>query len=277
MDFEVHEVTSVIGSGTEADSDQEFLPFYAANDLTQHLNHRAYFALHRVPRVLSSKQRRSGPRSSYIGSETNISLVDSAQAPYRSDLKQLALEILCTNRDLPMTIPIGKGDTDFTLPLGGPIKSVHCVAGPTQPQPQFAEGEAAWRLISHLSLNYLSLGDSDDSQGAAGLRELLSLYAGSGDTFTRRQVEGIRSVRAEPIIRRVPGGGPTAVARGLEVTITLDEAAFEGTGEFLIGAVLEQFFTKYVSINAFTETVVKTLDRGEVMRWPTRIGRRHQL
>jgi type VI secretion system protein ImpG len=67
------------------------------------------------------------------------------------------------------------------------------------------------------------------------------------------------------------------VARGLEVTITLDEAAFEGTGEFLIGAVLEQFFTKYVSINAFTETVVKTLDRGEVMRWPTRIGRRHQL
>jgi hypothetical protein len=39
-----------------------------------------------VPRVLSSKQRRSGPRSSYIGSETSISLVDSAQAPYRSDL-----------------------------------------------------------------------------------------------------------------------------------------------------------------------------------------------
>lgn len=277
VDFEVYGVTSVVGIGAEADSDQEFLPFYAANDLTQHLNHRAYFALHRVPRVLSSKQRQSGPRSSYIGSETNISLVDSAQAPYRSDLKQLALEILCTNRDLPMTMPIGKGETDFTLPLGGPVKSVRCVAGPTKPQPPFADGEAAWRLISHLSLNYLSLGDSDESQGAASLRELLSLYTGFGDSFAQRQVEGIRSVRAEPIIRRVPGGGPAAVARGLEVTITLDEAAFEGTGEFLIGAVLEQFFTKYVSINAFTETVVKTLDRGEVMRWPTRIGRRHQL
>jgi type VI secretion system protein ImpG len=277
LDFEVYEVTGVVGIGTEAESDQEFLPFYAANDLTQHLDHRAYYALHRVPRVPSSKQRQTGSRSSYIGSETYISLVDSAQAPYRSDLKQLALETLCTNRDLPMMMPIGKGDTDFTLPLGGPVKSLRCVAGPTKPRPPYAEGEVAWRLISHLSLNYLSLGDTDDSQGAASLRELLSLYTGSGDTFARRQVEGIRSVRAEPIIRRVPGGGPAAVARGLEVTVTLDEAAFEGTGEFLIGAVLEQFFAKYVSINAFTETVVKTLDRGEVMRWPIRIGRRHRL
>ena len=43
----------------------------------------------------------------------------------------------------------------------------------------------------------------------------------------------------------------------------------------LLGAVLEQFFAKYVSINSFTETVVSTPDAGEVMRWPARIGRRH--
>ena len=59
--------------------------------------------------------------------------------------------------------------------------------------------------------------------------------------------------------------------------MTLDEAAFEGTGVFLLGAVLEQFFSRYVSINSFTETVVTTVDRGEVMRWPMRTGRRHTL
>jgi len=59
--------------------------------------------------------------------------------------------------------------------------------------------------------------------------------------------------------------------------LTLDEAAFEGTGIFLLGAVLEQFFAKYVSINSFTETVVKSTERGEIIRWPARIGRRQTL
>ena len=71
--------------------------------------------------------------------------------------------------------------------------------------------------------------------------------------------------------------GPITFGRGLEVTVTCDESAFEGASVFLLGAVLEQFFAKYVSINTFTETVVRTLDRGEVMRWPPRIGRRRTL
>jgi type VI secretion system protein ImpG len=45
-------------------------------------------------------------------------------------------------------------------------------------------------------------------------------------------------------------------------------------GVFLLGAVLERFFSKYVSINSFTETALKTVQRGEIARWPARIGRR---
>jgi type VI secretion system protein ImpG len=60
--------------------------------------------------------------------------------------------------------------------------------------------------------------------------------------------------------------------RGLEITLTCDETAFEGAGVFLLGAVLERFFAKYVSINSFTETVLRTVQRGDVMRWPARVG-----
>ena len=56
--------------------------------------------------------------------------------------------------------------------------------------------------------------------------------------------------------------------------MTLDESAFEGFGVFLAGAVLAQFFARYVSINSFTETVLETVDREEVIRWPIRLGRR---
>ncbi len=77
--------------------------------------------------------------------------------------------------------------------------------------------------------------------------------------------------------RRVNKPGPISFARGLEVSVTFDEMNFEGTGVFLLGAVLERFFAKYVSINSFTETVIRTVERGEVMRWPARLGLRHTL
>jgi type VI secretion system protein ImpG len=277
MDFEVYSVTGVTGFGVGNEREQEFLPFYALTDLATMADARAYYTVQREHRLLSSRQRQRGPRSSYIGSEVFVSLVDAGEAPYRHDLRQLAIDTLCTNRDLPLDVPIGKSATDFTLVLSAPVESIRCVAGPSKPRPAFAEGDSAWRLISHLSLNYLSLIDSDPEQGAATLRELLSLYADLDELHIARQLEGVRSISTKPVTRRALLPGPIAFCRGLEVTLTCSEESFEGTGVFLLGAVLERFFSKYVSINSFTETVLRTLGRGEIMRWRTRIGRRHTL
>ena len=113
-----------------------------------------------------------------------------------------------------------------------------------------------------------------ERQGAAAIRDLLKLYGDAGEAAIRKQIEGVRNVASQMITRRIPTPGPITFGRGLEISITCDEAAFEGTGIFLLGAVLEQFLARYVSINSFTETVLKSVDRGEVMRWPARIGRR---
>ena len=276
MDFEVYQVTGVTGIGAE-NEEQDFLPFYASYDRLSQRDQRSFYTVHRLPRLLADQQRRQGPRSSYIGSETYLALVDADETPYRGNLRQLAVAALCTNRDLPLHMPVGRGDTDFTLASGAPVSTVRCLAGPTPPRSSHAHGDTAWRLISHLSLNYLSLADSDPRQGAVALRELLALYGDLADSAIHRQVEGVGSIQATPVTRRAPVPGPIAFARGLEVAITLDEAAFEGVGIFTLGAVLEQFFAKYVSINAFTETVVKSTERGEIMRWPARIGRRATL
>lgn len=279
LDYEVFKVTDVTGHGTSSEDQQEFLPFYACNDLSHYSEHMAFFALRRERRMLSSRQKRRGPRSSYIGSETYISLVDARQAPYSGELKQLSVQTLCTNRDLPLQMSLGGGRTDFTLDISAPVEAVRCMVGPTRPRPSLAhaQGEVSWRLINHLSLNYLSLIDNDERQGAAALREVLSLYGNLAEAGVKKQVEGLKSVRAEQVTRRIPVPGPIAFGRGLEITLTLDESAFEGTGVFLLGAIMEQFFARYVSINSFTETRIRTVDRGEIMRWPVRTGQRHLL
>lgn len=276
LDYEVYQVDTVTGFGARADDEQPFKPFYASTDLSPHED-AAYFAVHRTARAASDKERRLGPRSSYAGSEVYVSIVDAAEAPYRSDLRQLAVTVLCTNRDLPLQMPVGHGSSDFTLEAAAPVKAVKCLTGPTVPRPSYPEGEIAWRLINHLSLNYLSLVDNDEVQGAAALRSLLKLYGEAAEPHIAKQIDGVRSISSKPLMRRVATPGPITFARGLEVTVTFDESAFEGTGVFLLGGVLEQFLAKYVSINSFTETVVKTTDTGEVIRWPATIGKRQAL
>ena len=214
MDYEVFEVRSVIGISGGSEREQEFLPFYTATDLSASRLQRAFYAVHREPRRLSSRQRAQGPRSSYIGSEVFVSLVDANDAPYRSNLSQLSFETLCTNRDLPLDMPIGKGSTDFTMQISAPVGAIRCLAGPTKPRASPAEGDTAWQLISHLTLNYLSLADTDDRQGATALRELLSLYIDANDAAAVKQIEGFARSRRGPSCAefRYPGRLPMAAA-----------------------------------------------------------------
>jgi len=278
MDFEVYSLKEVVGFGSNAEAEQRFRPFFARNNQTAIDEAQAYYTIQRQPRVLSARQSLRGTRSSYVGSEVFVSLVDPNEGPYRSNLRQLAVETTCTNRDLPLHIALGQGRTDFTIESGAPIEAVRCLAGPTPPRTSHAHGDTTWRLISHLSLNYLSLADgSGNAENGSGLREILSLYADLTDPAHRKQIEGIRSTGCTGITRALPVAGPTTFGRGLEVAVTCDETAFEGSGAFLLGAVLQRFFTKYVSINSFTETVLRTVQRGEIMRWPAKLGLRHTL
>jgi type VI secretion system protein ImpG len=279
MDFEVHSVKEVVGYGSSSELKQSFSPFFSWNDQTTAEDAPAYYTLQRQPRMLSARQRAQGTRTSYVGSEVFMALVDPQEGPYRSSLRQLAIETLCTNRDLPLQLAVGQAHTDFTLESGAPVESTRCLAGPTPPRPSYADGDTSWRLISHLSLNYLSLVDGNAGAGekAAALRELLSLYSDVNDSNTRKQIEGVRETASGGITRALPVPGPTTFGRGLEISVTCDESAFEGSGVFLLGAVLERFFAKYVSINSFTETVLRTVQRGEIMRWQARTGLRQAI
>jgi type VI secretion system protein ImpG len=277
MDFEVYDVTGVVGHGAGASGDQAFLPFYTAYSTHWEVAHSGFFTTRREPRLVSSGQKRRGPRSSYIGSEVFVSLVDAAHAPFDGELRQLALETLCTNRDLVLQMPVGLGRTDFSLDVSAPVTSIRIVSGPSRPYGPLADGAIAWRAINHLALNYLSLVNVSEREGAIALRQLLQLYAAGADAGTSRQVEGIRSVRVTPVVRRLPASGPLTFGRGLEIGVTVDELAFEGASAFLLGSVLSEYFARHVSINSFTETVLRSDTRGEINRWMPQWGARPTL
>ena len=138
-------------------------------------------------------------------------------------------------------------------------------------------GRYSWRLVSLLSLNYLSISDTRGGTGRVALQEVLELFADSVRSDAGKLLEGIVDVSSKPIVRRVPFPGTPSFARGLEVGITVNEKNFEGIGPFVFGAVMDRFLSKFVSMNSFVETVLLSTQRKEIMRWPARIGQTSSL
>ncbi|MBV8813763.1 MAG: type VI secretion system baseplate subunit TssF, partial [Verrucomicrobia bacterium] len=278
FDFEVFEIRSVTGYGAQTGEEQAFLPFYltrerlSGNSRAEQL--RGFYTTRRAERYLTAKERQFGRAHPYIGSDVFLSLVDPSAAPYKSELQQLGVTALCTNRHLPLEFATNQGRSDFTIEVNAPVDAIRSVSGPTPPQPALAQGAGAWRLISHLSLNYLSLKDSENGEGANALREILHLYIDPSDRLAQKLVEGVISTALQPVVRRLETPGPITFVRGMEITVELDELSFEGVGAFVFGAVLAEFLGRYVSINSFTETVIKTRQRKEIMRWAAHPGQR---
>lgn len=267
MDFEVHGVESVTGYGAVAE--QHFLPLYTAHH-TGSAEQAAYYTLRREPRLLSPRQKEQGPRSSYIGTEVFLSLVDPQHAPYREELRQLAVSALVSNRDLPTLLPTESGAWRLDAP--GPVRGVECLRGPTRPVQRLPQGDVGWALISQLTLNYLSIAGEDPRRAAAALRSLLLLQGPAKDDGWRRMAEGVLAVQARQVTRRLPFPGPLTFGAGVQIELEVDELAFQGRSAFLLGSVLDRFFTRQAGINSFTELLLRSAARGPIFHGTPRTG-----
>jgi type VI secretion system protein ImpG len=181
----------------------------------------------------------------------------------------LTVRCTCTNRDLPAKLPFGRERGDFELEGASAIKRIIALRKPTATlRPPVGKG-LLWRLISQLSLNYLSLVE----EGRESLQEILRLYNFSDSTYLEKQVAGITRVSGQRHFARVVSENGISFVRGTQVEIEIDEEQFVGGGVYLFAAVLECFLGLYVSMNSFSQLVVRTPQRKEALKqWPPRAG-----
>ncbi|MFY8152579.1 MAG: type VI secretion system baseplate subunit TssF, partial [Hyphomicrobiales bacterium] len=286
LDYEPHSILSVHAHYVGGREKQPVHPLYSSPEGASPTQGLLY-TQRRLPRRRSAAERRLGRASDYTGTDMFISLVEPTGVTDATSVAELSVRALCSNRHLPEHLPTGEGGADFRL-IDNVALDVACLSGPTPPREPIVSqlrlrsetastGVVTWRLINLLSLNHLGLVQRGAGENAEALRELLSLFADLADSATERRIRGIKSVDSRPVVRRFPQRAGTGAARGLEITLVLDEKAFEGSGVFLLGAVLDRFFAEYAAMNHFTQTVIRTVERGEVMRWPPRAGSRRIL
>lgn len=286
LDFEPYRITEVVAHLAGGQAKAEALPLYSGPGRRTPSGDGLYYTLRRVPRKRTARETTFGPDSDYAGTELFVSVAEPPGGTLTPQVAQLGVRGLCSNRHLPEQLPVRTGGVDFTL-LSNVVLDIYCVGGPTVPRPPVVSyqanregghtGTVAWRLVNFLSLNQLGLVDDVRGGGAHNLRELLLLFCDPADAVMKRRIRSIRSLETRPIVRRIRRDGGFGAARGLEITVTVEDAAFEGSGAFVFGVVLERFFAEYVAINRFTQTILKTVERGVVKRWPPTLGTRVPL
>jgi type VI secretion system protein ImpG len=287
LDFEPHRLLEVYGYYPGQPDKVPVPPLYAASMDVAVSDQKLSYTVRRLPRKYSVEEKKYGKASDYTGTDMFLSLHEPAGVHDESSVAELSVRALCSNRHLTEHLPVGEGGADFRL-LDDVMLDVVCVGAPTKPrEPVISQqrgrseiaytGTVAWRLINMLSLNHLGLVQRGAGKDGESLREILAMFGDLADNATERKIRGVRNVTSAPIVRRISRPGGSAIARGIEVSVTLDDKAFEGSGAFLLGAVLDRFFMEYAGLNNFTQTVVRTVERGEIMRWPARIGMRHPL
>jgi type VI secretion system protein ImpG len=261
-----HEVYSIDRVAASSPQGQvvEFSPFFSIKHARGRENDRRYWHAARRPAEETSI---FGDQ----GTEVHLSLVDLKFQPSAPANWTMEVETTCLNRDLPQDLPFGGDQPRLQIREGGGLVArISCVTAPTRTlRPEIGHG-LLWRLISHLSLNHLSL---VDDKRADALREILSLYDFSDSAETRNQIDGILSVHSRRVVGAVHSGGPVSFCKGIEVTVQFDDEKFTGSGLFLFASVLERFFALYSTLNSFSKMVATVKGReGDLRRWPPRIG-----
>lgn len=253
-DYEVYSIDDVRRVETRADGQTitEFRPFYALHHDEAARVGRYWFA-----------RRNDWVAENSPGYETEISVVDADFSPLEARTDTLSLALTCTNRDLPARLAIGLEGGDLFAQSEIDAGSIGLLSRPS-PSVRVPRGAAmAWRLVSHLSLNHVSLA----AQGLAPLKELLALYDTRRTAVSARHIAGIVGIEQKPAVHWLPGRPYATFVRGVEIRLTFDEAHYVGTSLATFVRVLDTFFGLFVRLNSFVQLVAIAGRTGEeIMR-----------
>jgi type VI secretion system protein ImpG len=257
--IEVFSIDEVIAANPKSRESVSLDPVYSYRHTSQQKDGEIYWNASRRTNALGEQQ----PSTLHLA----VVDIDGRLADPEADV--LTVRATCTNFDLPSRLPFGAIEGDFEAEGLPAVKTIVALRRPTASlPPPFGKGQL-WRLISHLSLNYLSLTE----EGRNALQEILRLHNFTESTYLDNHVAGILTLHTKPHFALVGSEYGLMPARGTQVEIEFDEQQYVGGGVYLFATVLEHFLGAYASMNSFSQLVARTNQRKEVMReWPPRAG-----
>ena len=257
--MEIFSIEEVVATNPRLRQSVVLEPMHAYRHQTRNRDDLAFW-------VASRHQNEFGEREPSV---MTISVVDLTGNFTEPEADVLMVKALCTNFDLPSRFQFGSESGDFDLPGYAAAKTVTALRRPTPSIAPSGGKEHFWRLISMLSLNYLSLNE----EGRTAMQEILRLHNVSDSTASENQVGSILTMKSSPGFALVDSAYGLIPARGTQVEMEFDEQQFAGSGLYVFAAVLDRFLAGYASMNSFSQLTARSTLRKEAMgKWPPRAG-----
>ncbi len=253
---EIHSVLEVSGLRDDDGMHHRYVPLFSHQHASAEVEPRGFWLAAREP-----TQREDVP-----GTDVYLSLHHLDLNPTDPADETLLVRTLCTNRALAEQVPAG---AVLMIEEAAPIATIKCLHKPTSGRPAPAGGSSAWKLISHLSVNHLSL--TDDAEGLRALQSILMLHAPE-DPSAQHQLRGIQGISSRPVLHRIGQDAWRGFVRGLEVTVDLDERHFVGSSPLVFGGVLSRFLGLYINVNAFAQLRLRSVQREGVWKAWSRLA-----
>ncbi|MGE8358698.1 type VI secretion system baseplate subunit TssF [Pseudomonas sp.] len=183
----------------------------------------------------------------------------------------LSIELTCTNQNLPRQLSLGdiclpSEDTPDFLSFRNISAVTPCYAPPLH-------RDFLWKLISNMSLNYLSLANVEALKVILETYDLPRYYDQHAERVSKRLLGGLKSI-GHRHVDRLHRGLPV---RGVRTELTMNPDGYLGEGDlFLFASVLNEFFALYASLNSYHELYVRST-QGELYQWTPRMGQQPLL
>ena len=178
----------------------------------------------------------------------------------------LSIELTCTNQNLPRKLKLG--DICRACEATPEFLTFRNITPATASFAPPLNRDFLWKLISNMSLNYLSLADVNALKVILETYDLPRYYDQHAEKVSKRLLGGLKSIKHQHV-DRLHRGLPV---RGLRTELTVDTHGYIGEGDlFVFASVLNEFFALYASLNSYHELRVKST-QGEVYQWTPRMG-----
>ena len=178
----------------------------------------------------------------------------------------LSIELTCTNQNLPRRL--GVGEINQSCEQTPEFLSFRNITPVTSSYAPPLNRDFLWKLISNMSLNYLSLANVDALKVILETYDMPRYYDQHLEKVSKRLLGGLKSIRHEHV-DRLHRGLPL---RGLRTVLTIDPEGYIGEGDmFVFASVLNEFFALYASLNSYHELRVEST-QGEMYQWTPRMG-----
>jgi type VI secretion system protein ImpG len=199
-------------------------------------------------------------------SELLISFVDRALKNVDMVDWQLTANILCTNRNLPNQLATTPSQTAITFAKASDetITGITLLKAFTPTRRPFLQKGTCWRYISHLSPNPLTLADNDAAGQA--LRAILRIYQFDETMQDSSLSQSILNIHCQKQFTRNPAVNQELSKpfwHGLDIHLQLDADKLGQHSLYLLGCILEHYFTLYVTPNFFTRLSLNSTDGDE--------------